>query len=128
VGGVKLILDESVDDGALADGLVANEDDLELDCVLLVGSVANLVVVFTHAPTQIINYRKDTYSINRMDLYQMKYENIADRLKRLATSPNHTSLQSGTSGNGVALRQQGNNHVTRREILAFELEGRSKYQ
>jgi hypothetical protein len=128
VGGVKLILDESVDDGALADRLVANEDDLELDCVLLVGSVANLVVVFTHKPTQIINYRKDTYSINRMDLYQMKYENIADRLKRLATSPNHTSLQSGTSGNGVALRQQGNNHVTRREILAFELEGRSKYQ
>jgi hypothetical protein len=128
VGGVKLILDESVDDGALSDGLVANEDDLELDCVLLVGSVANLVVVFTHAPTQIINYRKDTYSINRMDLYQMKYENIADRLKRLATSPNHSTVQSGSSGNGVAFRQQGNNQATRRENLPAEQEGRNKYQ
>ena len=58
----------------------------------------------------------------------MKYENIADRLKRLATSPNHTSVQSGTSGNGVAFRQQGNNHVTRKENLVSELEGRSKYQ
>lgn len=48
MGGVKLVLDESVDDGALSDRLVANEDDLKLDCMLLVGSVANLVVVFTH--------------------------------------------------------------------------------
>ena len=48
MGGVELILDESVDDGALADRLVANEDNLELDGMLLVCGVADLVFVFTH--------------------------------------------------------------------------------
>jgi hypothetical protein len=48
VGGVELVLDEAVDDGALAHGLVADEDDLELDGVLLVGGVADFVVEPTH--------------------------------------------------------------------------------
>jgi hypothetical protein len=55
MGGIELVLDESVDDGALADGLVSDEDYLELDGVFLVGGVADLVVVPAH--TQIINYQ-----------------------------------------------------------------------
>lgn len=48
MSGIELILDEPVDDGALAYGLISDEDDFELDGMFFVGGVADFVVVPTH--------------------------------------------------------------------------------
>lgn len=48
MSGIELILDESVDDGALPHGLISNEHDFELDGVFLISGIADLIVVFTH--------------------------------------------------------------------------------
>lgn len=62
-----------------------------------------------------------------MELYQMKYENIADRLKRLATSPPPTASQATSPAHGLSFRTQAAN-LARRENVAAESVGRSKYQ
>lgn len=44
--GIELVLDEAVDDGALADALVADEYDFKLDGMFLMGGVAEFLLVF----------------------------------------------------------------------------------
>ena len=51
MGGVELILDEPVDDGALADSLVADEHNFEFNGVLLVSGVADFVLPLIHNPS-----------------------------------------------------------------------------
>lgn len=53
VSGVKLVLDKTVNDRALANCLVADEDYLEFYCVLLVGCETELFVKLgTHAKSK----------------------------------------------------------------------------
>lgn len=126
VGGVELILDEPVDDGALADCLVTDEHYFEFNGVLLVGGVADLVLTLIHNPSYKIS---ETYSIIRisMEIYHIsKYENIAERLRRLASNPNLNTNNSEQSQT-YAYRHNQPAASHKKENQTFDADQRTKY-
>lgn len=63
-----------------------------------------------------------------MEIYQMKYENIADRIRRLAAAPKDNSGGNGRdsgSNRTVGLRQV---ELSRNQNAANGPEGRPRYQ
>ena len=49
MGVIECVFDEAIDDGGLADVLIANEYDFGFLDVLLVGGVADFLVVLVHS-------------------------------------------------------------------------------
>ena len=62
-----------------------------------------------------------------MELYSMKYENIADRLKRLATSPQPTALRLTSPTHTITQSRTQLPNAFRREAPPVQSEGRGKY-
>ena len=50
MGGIELVFDKPVDDGAFADCLVTNEDHFEFYCVFFVGCIAQILIEFCTHP------------------------------------------------------------------------------
>jgi len=44
--GIKLILDETIDDGALSYTLISNKNDFKLDCMFFMSGIAKLLLIF----------------------------------------------------------------------------------
>lgn len=126
MSGVELILDEPIDDGALAYSLVTDEHYFKFDGVFLVGGVADFVLSLIHNPSYKIS---ETYSIIRisMEIYNIsKYENIAERLRRLASNPNFNQNNSEQSQT-YAYKHSSPSVLHKKENQTFDADRRAKY-
>lgn len=126
MGGVELILNEPIDDRALAHSLVSDEHNFEFNGVFLISCVADFVLPLIHNPSYKMS---ETYSIIRisMEIYHVsKYENIAERLRRLASNPALNPTNNEHS-QGYAYKHTQPIALHKKENQAFEVERRTKY-
>lgn len=126
MGGVELIFNEPIDDGALAHSLVTDEYNFEFNGVLLISGIADFVLPLIHNQ----NYKmSETYSIIRisMEIYHVsKYENIAERLRRLASNPTLNSNHNEHS-QGYAYKHTQLVALHKKENQTFDADRRTKY-